>query len=381
MNKVLLFFKWYIAFSKRLLRKPSFVAVILIIPLVTFAVSVIMSKESGLLTVALASDDNECIYYNKITDELCQETSAVRYLLFDSRESAIQSVSDGRASCAWLFPARIQEKMFNFASGDKSEVLCEVIVSRDSALLQLSREKLYGILYKNLSNELFVDFMTGQNLNIDGADSDYFREIIEDQQGKINSDLIEFSFIDAPERKLDTSAYLTSPIKGLLAIAMLICCLAAMMYSLEDENCGKYAMFSVSNRLFLHISCILSAAIPAGVVVYVSLIMSGNCNSLWNELINIFFYCFAITAFSLFCGVICKTPSVLCLILPVVIVLIIVFCPVFINIKHFGFIKNLLPTYHYLKAEAELSKVFSLLICSASYFTIGGIYYKLIYRY
>ena len=51
------FFLWYGLLTKRLLKRPAYLAVLLLIPLFALAISLFSRQESGAVTVALCLED------------------------------------------------------------------------------------------------------------------------------------------------------------------------------------------------------------------------------------------------------------------------------------------------------------------------------------
>ena len=64
------FFLWYGLLSKRLLKRPAYLAVLLLIPLFALAISLFSRQDSGALTIALSVEDQSDPLAAAITDRL-----------------------------------------------------------------------------------------------------------------------------------------------------------------------------------------------------------------------------------------------------------------------------------------------------------------------
>lgn len=379
MNRLTLLFKWYYAFTKRLLLKPSFMLVLLIVPAVVVVSYFASNEERGLATIAIAAEDSKSASFEAIAKDLSSDSSAIIYKRYATREEAIQSIADGKSAYAWIFKDNFEERLASYASGEDI-VLCEIICKEETMMSKVTSEKLFGVLYKHLSKELFLDFMREKSYPIDNANDAYLSEYFDSYASNIKSDIISFVFLDDEDKKIEDANYLTSPLKGLLAACMLICCIAAMMYSLDDEKAGKYSMFAVSSRFFLHFTSVFSAAVLVAFVVYFSMLISGAVNHYFVDAVVLIFYALISTVFCVFLGIIFRSSKSLCVFLPVLTIVTITLCPVFVNIKGYEPLKNLLPAYHYLKSASDWQRICHMVAYFAVFLLVDIVIYKLLSR-
>ena len=100
---------WFCMLTKRLYKKPSFLLILLMIPLLVFAYGRVAQEESGILTVALVQSDPADPLSGEIIDGLVQSSPLIRYKVVDSVEQAHEQVRMGAADSAWIFPADMGE--------------------------------------------------------------------------------------------------------------------------------------------------------------------------------------------------------------------------------------------------------------------------------
>lgn len=378
MNSISISLKWFAAFIKRLLKKKLFLLTLLFIPIITLAMSVVSEEDSGIISVALASRDDDNPIYHEIVDELLGETSSMLFYECETADEAVGHVKSGDANCAWIFSDNYSESMRSYVKGDSSATLCEIVLKDDSILYQLSREKLFSLIYKHLSYEIFVDFMDRKDLDTEYANEVEYRKYFDEQKNSINDKIVDFVFLDAPEKTLDDVNYLTSPLRGLLAVAVLISCLASMLYSLDDESRGKYAMFPISKRFLLHIMAVLAAGFLVSIAVFAALYFSGLAQNVVYEILLLALYSVMVVGLCVFIGIICVKPSRLCILFPILIVATISLCPIFVNTTRFGIVKAMIPTNHYLLATTDSSKIKFMVIYIVAVYVLDVITYKVL---
>ena len=380
MKKIFVGLKWFLAFSKRLLKRPSFILTLLIIPVVTFSMSLVGEQESGVLTVALASNGEKTPVYEDIVDELTGRASSMLYYEAESVRDAIEDVRDGKANWVWIFAEDLPSAMSAYARAESSEPLCEVYLKEDTIIMQLTREKLHSILYKHLSYDIFVDYMNRKELDIEEANEAEYRRYFDEQNALMKNGVIDFKFYNAPEKTIEDVNYLTSPLRGMLATAILVCCLAEMMFSLEDECAGKYGMFPVSRRLSLHITAVLASGVLSSIAVFVALRCSGIIKGDLYDVHLLLLYAIMTVGFCVFVGIIVRAPSKLCIAFPILTVATIALCPIFVNTSSFVPVKSLLPTYHYLLSTNDVSHVKYMVLYAIVIYLLDVAAYKMLNR-
>lgn len=371
--------KWFVAFVKRMSRKPVFLLTLLIIPVICIAMNVSSKEESGIMTIGLSSYDTSNEIYKKISQELMDESTSLLFVEYETPDEAIDDVRKGKISSAWVFAGNLEEKMSDFVSGNTESKLCNVYLNEDTILKKLSREKLHGVLFKNLSYDIYADFMNSRGIDSEYANEETFKALFDEQKESLSDELIAFEFYNSPNKKIEDTNYLTSPLRGLLATALIICCLAAMMYSLEDENEGKYAMFQINKRLKLHYLSSYASVLYVFVAVILAMSFSGLLReNIFLEIVYLLVYCIISVGFCVAVGIVCKKKSRLCFVFPMLIVMTIALCPVFVSVPGLDFVKKLLPTYHYLMTFVDHLHFAYMLIYAVVIYALDFVLYRIL---
>ena len=102
-------------FNKRLLKKPSFLIVLILIPLSVLMLRLSVSGDEGMLTVAVSCDDSGDAVYNEILADIGGNGGLIEIVPVENRDVAISMVKSGNADAAWLFPADISENLKKYS--------------------------------------------------------------------------------------------------------------------------------------------------------------------------------------------------------------------------------------------------------------------------
>ena len=160
--------------NKRLFQTWSFLVLLALIPLTAFGLSRVSTAEKGILTIAVASEDE---YLNQpgtgdpdlssgtgivgnpsdsfgdgaaaVVSRLQAETSLLRFTFFGTPEQAKEAAASGKADCAWIFCEGYEQNIAAAANGYPA-VIVNVYAQSDTVFMKLAREKLFAAVYPDL---------------------------------------------------------------------------------------------------------------------------------------------------------------------------------------------------------------------------------------
>lgn len=336
---------WLYLLTKRLVKKPVFLLTLALIPIMAFAMSVFAQEESSMVRVALYTVEEDATAEHVIK-ELLSADSVVHFQRYENEEAAVNAVQNGEADSAWGFAEDFSEKLIQYAHKMRiRDPLIVISEQEESITLRLAREQLYSALIPTLSREIYIAYLADEL----GYDVEANREKLEERYENAipSEDLVQFEFLD---RKTDLVSirYLSTPIRGIVAVVMLICSIAAAMVFLQEKENGIYSYLGSRKQLPVLLASCFTALVICGIVSLISIALSGNFTTLISEITFMGLYILACTLFCTLMAQICKTSSALAVFLPVLVVLSLVFCPVFLNHKIGQPIQRMLPTYYYL---------------------------------
>lgn len=354
----------YCILCKRLLHKKSFVIILLLIPVIIGATwGIVSTGDGGVITVTLAMQDGEDATAKEIVTELAAEKGLIRFIACDSPEEAVENVRDGSADVAWIFPKNLKARIEKFARNTSSFNSFVTVVQReDNVLLRLSQEKLNSALYPHISRVLFADRM---NAEFPELDEDAINNIynLVDAEGE---ELFEFLYMNGDEsltvREEKDNGFLLSPLRGILAIMIVIGGIAVSMFYMQDEQRGVFDRLPRGANFSF--ACIYHAAAVAmmGVVVLITLFAIQMTTIIWLEILALVAYCVATVGFCMGLRLIVRDIRLFGSIATVLVVIMAVLCPVFLKAPDLPFIQYLLPTYHYLNVFSNTNFLLYMLI-------------------
>ena len=341
---------WFWMLSKRLYKKPSFWAILLLIPIAICSLGIAAQEDSGFVHVVLSSTDADDPISTEIIEKLMNEDSLIRFTHVSSPKEATNLVINGEADSAWIFPSEMQEKINLFAAKeDDSERFVTVIEREQTIFLRISHEKLTATLQSYLSKAFYLDFARTNSEKLNSLSDPeliaYYDNI------NINQDLFVY---DTPaEEGIATpeNDYLTAPIRGLLAIVATLSGMAAALYFLQDQEHGTFSWVAENRRIYVAFICLLIAILNVGLVIYASLFATGLAGDLARELINILLYSLCCASFCLLLLALLRSIRVFAALMPMLIAGMIVVCPVFFELKSKPFLQHLFPPTYFINSD------------------------------
>lgn len=342
---------WYYLLSKRLLKKYSFLLILLLSPLLVKGMERLAEQESGVLKILLCQEDKEECISEQIIEQLMEEESILRYEKVDSFLEAEAEIKGKNADAAWIFPKDIKERLEAYAKGQRKQKPLVTIVEReDNVALRLSREKLYRAVYPVLSYGIYRNYVK-ELPELTQTKEERLRTAY--MQTAVEGSLFEFGYADEKGADGREQPYLLMPMRGLLALVVMLCGLAGAMYQLQDEQSGRYVWISYRQRLwfslFFYVPVLVNGALAAGLALYFSHLLL----DVKRELLLAVLYLIMIIGFCEILRQWLGKLSVLGAAIPILLIGMLVLCPIFLEPKGFEMLQYLLPPFYYLKALYE----------------------------
>ena len=363
----------YWILTKRMLKKLSFLLLLCTIPLMVFGMRQMSGQESGIVALALCVEDQQDKAALEVVEKLTSVNSVARFLIVDTEEEGRKAVLENRVDAVWVFKSSLEDRLLEYGSGKKTHKAVKIIEREDSVGLQLAREKLYGILYSDIAYGIYIDFVKEELLDNDEQallaakeelDMDY-------QENHMDKSIFEFSFLqdqsDGETRQAES--YLMVPLRGILALMVILCGLAANLYFLQDESKGIMAGYNMRKRRHLLYLYQVIAMVPAAIAVLIAYKASGIAVSMVREIACMFLYIAGAAIFGSFVTAACRKLEVLAALIPVLMITLMVLCPVFFAVRHLHGIQMIFPPYLYLFGTFNDTFILRQLI----YISIGGL--------
>lgn len=336
--------KWFYMLSKRLYKKPSFLALLLLIPLCVALFAGAADRESGFVHIVLAREQVSDPIATEVMDALLAETGMLRFSRADTPEDALHLVKTGQADEAWVFPGDTWEQIQTYLSG-RQKYIVQVFTREQTMTAQLAREKLSAALYEACAKAYYLDYIRSEISQLDsvsdGALIGYFENV------QVDEDLFVYG------NPTDTQAaqpanYLTSPIRGLLAVLTVLCGMAATLYYMQDEAAGTFAWVRQSRKGLTALGCVVTAGVNVSVTVLLSLACSGLAGNWLREISALLLFSLCCGAFCLLLKEIFSGIRVYAALVPLMTVVLLGICPVFYDFRRLALLQRLFPPTYYI---------------------------------
>lgn len=361
-------FRWYLLLNKRLLKKPSFLIVLLSLPLLTFAMGCAARGESGVLHILLYQEDEEDELSSAIGEELLQGESVIRFTRIEDKEEGLASLRQGKADALWILPENTKEKMEAYIR--KGKPVFEIWEGEDSSVLRLSREKLYKAAFPYLSRLFYLDFMQENANEGERGRPDFEEDLRNYYEGiEIEGELLRFALLQGEDyvKKEMAKSYLLSPLRGIMAIWLVLCGLAAAMYFLKDLQAGLFSLIPAENRIWVSLAYQMSIMLNAGAMMLLALFVSETAGEWTRELGAMLLLILALIGFCNLLRLLIPNIYLLSASIPFIIIVFLVLSPIFADIG-LRRAQYLIPTYYYLNL------IYSTELLPAWLLYIGAVY-------
>ncbi len=346
MKKIL---TWLLLLNKRILRKPAFLVLLVLIPLLVTGYSLIAGQESGVVTIALAQEGTDALA-RQVMEELVGSSELILFLECGSPDEATAKVAQGKADAAWIFPEDLEARMEAFtADPDRDNAVVQVVQREEQVLLMLTREVLGGKILDLCAERLYLGYVRHEMPELsdltDGELLDYYNGT------KLTGSLFAFRQTDGtPVDQGAATGYLMTPIRGLLAVVMLLCGLSTAMYHVRDRQLGTFSWVPLQDLPAVELAGQLVSAVDLSIAALICLLCAGLSGPLWQELAVIPLYSLCVAGFSMLLRRLCGSIRSLGVVMPLLMVAVLLICPVFFDLGALRAAQFLFPPTYYINA-------------------------------
>lgn len=374
MKKIRRVFLWLMMLNKRLLKKISFLIILCSIPLLVLGVNLMAKQESGILRVILCQEDADDLS-EKIVSQLLDMKSALSFVEVETEEEAIRLVQANKADAAWIFPEDFEGVMKTyFQEGIWDEPLIRVVEKEDNVMLHLSREVLFGGLYSSITYTVYEQFVRTEVLDgTEVSDEELWESY---QKTNMEENMFVFSYLDGETADMGTS-YMLYPVRGLLALVIVLCGLALGLYFMQDEQNGIFIRLPLNRTVLGSVLYQMPGLVDVGLVVLLALFFSGVAIGLLTELGLMFVYLWMVAGFSDLVRRLCKKQVRLGALIPMLVLVMLAVTPIFMGAPNVKWLQLLLPPYYYINALHSNAYRIGMLVYVAVIFAVDFVVLKL----
>ncbi len=351
--------KWFWILNKRLYKKASFIAILVLLFLAVCLFAIASQGDSGFVHVVLAQTDKADTLSSKIINDLLAEDSLILFTVEDTPEQALEAVKMGQADSAWIFPEDMAQQLSSFVSQKDGDFI-RVVEREQTVFSRLSREKLHAALYNYSAKAFFIDYTRDNIPELNNLSDEELLNYYD--ECKISKELFVFGNPPSASSGTAESHYLTAPLRGLLGIITVLSGLAAALHYMQDEKKHTFAWVPQKNRWLVGLACISVSTINTALISMIALCVSGLYAFHVREVICALLFALCCASFCLLLKQVFRKIPILGSTIPVFIAMMTCICPVFFVIDQVRLLSFLFPPTYYIHAAYNNSYMAYMLV-------------------
>ncbi len=324
---------------KRLYKKASFVALILLLAAITAFMYFGLKNESSMIRVGIVAPKGS-VQAEKIITDLTADSGAAKYTVYEESK-AQELLESAQIDAVWQFAENFDTALLDFFSGRTKQRPIVITVREKNVFLNLTAERLYAELYPVISREFYASYAFE---NVDGVNRkalDAYYDRVPKTEGIVN-----FEYYNDSARVEDTN-YLLTPLRGMLAVILNLCSISCALFFLSDAEVGVLDSTPIAKRYSRLLMYGFSGTVNIALFIIAALIFSRLFGNTLTELVCMLIFVIASVGFaSLISGIAGKTVR-LAAVMPIVVIATLALCPIFLN-TNIPFLSWIFPTFWYL---------------------------------
>ena len=344
MKKLLM---WFVLLNKRLYKKITYVGILLLIPVLVFLFALTAKDSGGIVKVVLAQKDPKDAFAGQIIQELQKDSNVISFQEADP-DDAIALVSAGKADAAWIFPEDLAGCLKDYVYKEKnSDGFIRIVEREQTVPLRLSRERMGAVLHNQAVRITFLKHIREVAPETKEMDDEILLEYLEktDVSGQL------FAFYDIYGNRREESAnFLTTPIRGLLAVLAVISATVTAMYYQSDLDRGIFSLLPERQRKFGEFGYQMISSMNILLFVTAALLLAGLGAGIWTELLIFLLYGICCALFGMVLRAVFGGRRGLAVLIPVLTIVMLAVCPVFFDVGYLRKLQLLLPPTYYINS-------------------------------
>ena len=340
---------WFLLLNKRLYKKPLFIVILCLVPVLMLGLKLCSSDKNGILSIALYKE-NPLIkdeLFLKIANQLINEDSMLNFLQFESLEKANEQLLAGKLDAIWIFPENLSEEIQKSAQAQNIKSCIRIIEKEDTTICALAREILCAKLYPIFSYQAYKVYVNKEMQFPYPTEQDFNRAY-----QRYSSEIKLFNTQDI--KSTSQEDFFKTPLRGILAIWLILCGIAASLFWMEDKEKGTFVWAPPSLQALIGLALHTVVILNALIVMIFALVLCKIFASPSKELFSLFLFAIDSILFCNLVQILCKKTTILAALSPAIIIAMLALCPIFVNLKNLHFIQYLLPPFYYLHNSCSL---------------------------
>ncbi|MCR4588396.1 MAG: hypothetical protein K5682_08320 [Lachnospiraceae bacterium] len=346
----MIIFKRLLLLNKRLFYRKSYILLLIMCPLIVLTLRNAASYDDNIIQVALYDNGIRDAVTEELFENFRLEHEEMIFVDCTDEETAVQSVTDGTVDVAWIVQrplSEIQQEIEegSFGSRKDAEPFLKVCYREKNVEDTFVSELLNCAIYRYTSYAAYVSEARGHAA---GEWSDEaLLQVYEDNM--YDKTFLKSYYLDGTDADTEDASMFVMPMRGMLALWLFLLGLVAALYYGEDEKKGLFICWK-DRDLLIEMAYIFTILVNGSIVYLLSIWMAGIFTTLRKELICLSPYVLCTVCFAMILRRVSKNDIIYSMMMPLIILANIMFCPIFIQARVLWVIKIVFPLYHYLNS-------------------------------
>lgn len=347
---------WLLLMTKRLMKKPSFVIILVLLPVILIMYRFIIRQDSGTLRACLYVPEGSDSFTWAVAEGLVKDDSTAVFYLAPTEEDLYSDVIAGRAEAGYVFPKDLNQRLLkqNWSGAIK------MVVSDTSQFAAFVNEIVTVELFEQMSEDLLADYLVNRS-GIEFNETElraFIRENLSKQDER--GDVIELHYRDfytneeIEAKEVLEENYLTKPIRGTVALFVMLAGFAGLVFWFQDNAEGRFKVMSYEKRPVINYGSLLLPTLLAGTVGLVCILIAGLSINVFAEIGLMLLYCIFVTGVCEMIRMIVPSVNAICAVIPIFAIASYLCCPIILDLKKtvpvVVYLRKILPPDYYLQA-------------------------------
>lgn len=346
---------WILLMTKRLMKKPSFIIILVLLPVILVMYRFIITEDDGTIRACVYVPEGSEAFTEKLADNLADAEFSARFYLVDSEDDLYSDVIAGRAEVGYILPKDLKER-FLTKNWDSA---VRMVVSDTSQMAPFVNEFVTVVIYTDMMEEYIADYLVNRS-GLELSDAE-IRPIIRENLLKQadSGSLFDIAYRDyykneeVSREEVMAENYLMKPIRGTVALFVLLAGLAGLVFWFQDNAEGRFKVMSHEKRPVINYGSLLLPTALSAIVGMVCILIAGLCENIFLELLTMLLYVIFVTGVCEIIRVIVPSVNAVCAAIPILAIASYLCCPILIDLKKVlpvvSYLRKILPPDYYLE--------------------------------
>lgn len=327
----------YVMLYKHIILNKSFIITLLLVPLLVSIFMFSGQRKEGYFSIGIkASDDN----YEFVKSVMDMDT-IIDFVRIDEKEDPKEAVINGIVDSVWVIDDNLKEELMDCINKGEYHPVVHLMNKDESISIRYANILLDCLLFKEASPLIFDKYASKFPVYLTNVEK--FQEVV--KKRRESGKFIESKYLE----NVSARSAASFPLRGILGLFLVLLGMLVSINLSKDYEKGLFVWWNSKNTMVRDYLYYLGPMLVGTLVMVIALYVCGEGNGILREVISAFLLMSAVIVSSNFIRNIIVSYHKMSILLPVILLVNLVFCPIFVKFRMFLEIRLLLPLFYYLR--------------------------------